>query len=39
VSGRRPHAELVVFERSGHMTYVEENERYVEVVRAFLERT
>jgi len=31
-----PNAELVVFERSGHMTYVEENERYVDVVRHFL---
>ena len=31
-----PNAELVVFERSGHMTYVEENERYVDVVRDFL---
>lgn len=31
-------AELVVFERSGHMTYVEENERYLRVVRDFLDR-
>ncbi len=31
-----PHAELIVFENSGHMTYVEENERYLEVVREFL---
>lgn len=31
-----PNAELVVFEHSGHMTFVEENERYLEVVRAFL---
>jgi proline iminopeptidase len=31
-----PGATLVVFERSGHMTYVEEQERYVEVVRSFL---
>jgi len=31
-------AELVVFEKSGHMTYVEENERYLNVVRDFLER-
>ncbi len=33
-----PDAELVVFEQSGHMTYVEENERYLAVVRDFLER-
>jgi proline iminopeptidase len=31
-------AELVVFEHSGHMTFVEENERYVQVVRDFLHR-
>jgi proline iminopeptidase len=31
-----PDAELVVFERSGHMTFVEENEAYVAAVRAFL---
>ena len=31
-----PNAELVVFEHSGHMTFVEENERYLEVVRDFL---
>ncbi len=33
-----PHAELVVFEHSGHMTYVEENERYLAAVRGFLAR-
>lgn len=33
-----PKAELVIFEHSGHMTFVEENERYVQVVRAFLDR-
>lgn len=33
-----PNAELVVFEGSGHMTFVEENERYVDVVRDFLAR-
>jgi proline-specific peptidase len=32
-----PDAELVVFERAGHMTYVEENEAYLAAVRAFLE--
>jgi proline iminopeptidase len=34
-----PNAELVVFEESAHMTYVEENERYLEVVRDFLSRS
>jgi proline iminopeptidase len=33
-----PNAELVIFEHSGHMTFVEENERYLEVVRDFLLR-
>ena len=33
-----PDAELHVFERSGHMTFVEENEAYVRVVRDFLAR-
>lgn len=31
-------AELVVFERSGHMTFVEEQDRFLEVVRDFLDR-
>ena len=31
-----PGAELVVFEHSGHMTFVEENDAYVATVRAFL---
>jgi proline iminopeptidase len=31
-----PSSELVVFEHSGHMTFVEENERYLRVVREFL---
>jgi len=31
-----PNAELVVFEQSGHMTYVEENEKYLKAVREFL---
>lgn len=31
-----PSAELVIFENSAHMTYVEENERYVAVVGRFL---
>ncbi len=33
-----PHAELHIFEASGHMTFVEQNEEYVAVVRAFLDR-
>jgi proline-specific peptidase len=33
-----PNAELVVFEHSGHMTFVEENEAYLTAVRDFLER-
>lgn len=33
-----PGSELVVFERSGHLPFVEEQERYVEVVRNFLDR-
>ena len=31
-----PNAQLVVFEHSAHMTYVEEPERYLQVVRSFL---
>jgi proline-specific peptidase len=33
-----PDAELVVFEQSGHMTFVEEEDRYVAAVRDFLSR-
>ena len=33
---RLPDARLVIFERSGHMTFVEENEAYLAAVRAFL---
>jgi proline iminopeptidase len=33
-----PDAELVIFERSGHMAFVEENDAYVAAVRDFLER-
>jgi proline iminopeptidase len=36
---RLPNAELVIFERSGHMPFVEEPEAYVAAVRDFLERT
>jgi proline-specific peptidase len=32
------HGELVVFESSGHMTYVEENDAYIRTVRDFLGR-
>ena len=35
-AGGIPGATLVVFERSAHMAYVEEQERYVDVVRSFL---
>jgi len=31
-----PNAQFTIFEHSGHMTYVEENERYLQVVRDFL---
>jgi proline iminopeptidase len=33
-----PDGELVIFEHSGHMTFVEENEAYLAAVRDFLER-
>jgi proline iminopeptidase len=33
-----PHAELVIFENSGHMTFVEEPELYLKVVREFLNK-
>jgi proline iminopeptidase len=33
-----PDAELVVFEASGHMTFVEENEAYLDAVHGFLAR-
>ena len=33
-----PDAELVVFEHSGHMTFVEENDAYVTALRDFLDR-
>jgi proline iminopeptidase len=36
MSAALPNADLVVFERSGHMTFVEENEAYLAAVRAFL---
>lgn len=33
-----PNSELVIFENSGHMTFVEEPDRYLEVVRRFLNK-
>lgn len=33
-----PDVEFIVFENSAHMTYVEENEKYVRVVREFLNK-
>jgi pimeloyl-ACP methyl ester carboxylesterase len=33
-----PGSELVIFERSGHVPFVEEQERYIEAVRNFLDR-
>jgi pimeloyl-ACP methyl ester carboxylesterase len=33
-----PQADLVVFESSGRITFVEENEAYIRAVRDFLER-
>jgi pimeloyl-ACP methyl ester carboxylesterase len=32
-----PNGELCIFEHSGHMTFVEENEGYVSTVREFLD--
>lgn len=34
-----PHAELVVFEESGHMPFIEEQQRFLDVVEGFLGRT
>lgn len=34
-----PYADLVVFERSAHFAFVEEQERYLKAVRQFLDRT
>jgi len=34
-----PNAELVLFEKSGHMPFIEEPDKFVEVVRDFLKRT
>jgi pimeloyl-ACP methyl ester carboxylesterase len=35
---RLPDAELAVFEHSGHMMFAEEQERYLDTVRHFLDR-
>jgi len=37
MSGGLPDAKLVIFEHSGHMTFVEENDLYLKAVREFLE--
>jgi proline iminopeptidase len=39
MADRIPDADLVVFEESGHMTFVEENPKYLNAVDAFLRRT
>jgi proline iminopeptidase len=33
-----PNADITIFENSGHMTYVEENEKYLHVVRNFINK-
>jgi len=38
ITALAPHAELHVFEHSGHLTYIEQPQEYVAVVRAFLDR-
>jgi proline iminopeptidase len=38
IAAGAPRGELVVFESSGHMTFVEENDAYVRTVRDFLKR-
>jgi len=38
MASRLPDAEFVVFEKSGHMSFVEESDRYVAVVADFLKR-
>ena len=39
MAAKIPGAEMVVFEQSAHMTFVEENEKYLDSVRSFLQRT
>jgi proline iminopeptidase len=36
IAAKAPESQLVIFEHSGHMTFVEENARYLEMVRSFL---
>jgi proline iminopeptidase len=38
MAGAIPESELRMFERSGHMTFVEEREEYLDAVRSFLDR-
>jgi proline iminopeptidase len=38
MAAKIPGAELRIFEESGHMTFVEEPERYLDAVAAFLDR-
>lgn len=38
IAAGAPRAELVVFQNSGHFTFVEESERYVSAVASFLDR-
>ena len=37
IAAGAPHSELVIFEHSGHMTFVEENVKYLATVRKFLD--
>jgi pimeloyl-ACP methyl ester carboxylesterase len=39
LADRIPHAELMIFENSAHMAFVEERERYIAVADDFLTRT
>jgi pimeloyl-ACP methyl ester carboxylesterase len=38
MAAKIPGAELVIFENSGHMTFVEETDRYIAAVRGFLDQ-
>jgi pimeloyl-ACP methyl ester carboxylesterase len=38
IARRVPKSELVIFEQSGHLPFVEEQELYIEAVRNFLDR-
>lgn len=39
IAERMPNAELAMFEASGHMPFIEEQDKFVDVVRDFLKRT